>query len=113
LALTETPLARGDIVIVAVSGDYGKPRPAVLIQSNAFQDLASVTVLPISSHLIPAPLCRIIVHPSETNQLRKISQIMVDKVVTVPLHKVSQRVGCVNTATLDAIAEALRGFFDL
>ena len=100
-------------MIVATSGDYGKPRPAVVIQANAFNGLASVTVLPISSHIIPAPLYRITVHPNQSNQLRKVSQIMVDKAVTIPRHKIGQRVGRVTYTTLCEIDEALRGFFDL
>jgi len=110
---TSTPLRRGDIVTVALSGDYGKLRPAVIIQSDAFHRLASVTILPFSSYLIPAPLYRVTINPSEMNQLRKISQIMIDKAVTVPRSKVGQRVGRLEDATLKLVADAFRDFFDL
>jgi mRNA interferase MazF len=111
--LTETPLRRGDIVIVALSGDYGKPRPALIVQSDAFDGLPSVTVLPFSSHLIPAPMYRVTVHPDGINQLRSISQVMVDKAVTVSRAKVGQLAGRVDTATLREIANALRDFLEL
>jgi mRNA interferase MazF len=49
----------GDVVVVSLPGDYGKPRPALVIQSAMFADHPSVTLLPITSHLIEAPLLRI------------------------------------------------------
>ncbi len=78
---------RGELLTIAVSGDYGKPRPALVIQSDAFSQLPSVTVLRISSELHEWPLLRITVQPTETNGLRKPSQIMIDKAVTVPRSK--------------------------
>lgn len=111
--MTATPLQRGDIVTVALSGDYGKPRPAVIIQSDAFRRLTSVTVLPFSSFLIPAPLYRVTINPSEQNQLRQVSQIMIDKAITVPRSKVGQQVGRLEEASLKMVTDAFRGFFDL
>ena len=56
----ELLMERGDIIICALSGDYGKPRPAVVIQSDLFNPThASITVCPITSHLIEAPLFRL------------------------------------------------------
>jgi mRNA interferase MazF len=104
---------RGDIVTISLKGDYGKPRPALILQSDAFDRLASVTVLPFSSFLIPAPLYRVTVHPSEANRLQKVSQIMVDKAVTVPRAKLGARIGSVEASTLKLVTEAFRDFFDL
>lgn len=78
------PTRCGEIFTIAVSGDYGKPRPALVIQADAFDELPSVTVLRITSELIDAPLIRIPVAPDAQNGLRKPSKIMVDKAVTVP-----------------------------
>ena len=56
-------MGRGDLVTVAVSGDSGKPRPALIVQADAFADHATVTVLLLSSALIDAPLLRFTVWP--------------------------------------------------
>ena len=74
---------RGDFVTIAIQGDFGKPRPALVIQSDQFRQHATVTVLPVSSLLVDAPLFRITVQPSPSNGLQKPSQVMVDKSVTV------------------------------
>ena len=76
-------MKRGCLVTVTLSGDYGKPTPALVVQSDFFEAHPSLTVLPIISGLNPAPLCRITVGPSESTGLTKSSQIMVDKVQTV------------------------------
>jgi mRNA interferase MazF len=70
---------RGDLVTVALKGDQGKSRPALVVQSDHFGDLTSVTVQPITGTLVGAPLLRVPVEPSEQNGLAKRSQIMVDK----------------------------------
>ena len=73
-------MKRGDMVMVAIQGDYGKPRPALVIQSNLFNEThVSVTVAPVTSTIVDAPLFRLTVDPSSSNGMRSISQIMVDK----------------------------------
>ena len=75
---------RGDIVICVLKGDYGKPRPAVVIQSDLFNlTHTSITICPITSYLIDAPLFRITLIPSEFNNLLSPSQIMVDKITSI------------------------------
>jgi len=93
-------LRRGDVVIVALQGDYGKPRPALVVQSDLFSAHASVAILPITSDLLAAPLFRISVQPSADNGLGKPSQIMVDKPYTVARQKIGGRVGRLEEATL-------------
>jgi mRNA interferase MazF len=78
---------RGDVVTIVLPGAYGKPRPALVIQSELFESLGSVTVLPVTSELRAAPLLRIAIEPSTGNGLRKKSQVMVDKIQTVPRDK--------------------------
>ena len=56
-------MMRGDVVVVALPGDYGKPRPALIVQSDRFVDHPSVTVLPITSHRVEAPLPRVDIGP--------------------------------------------------
>lgn len=87
-------MKRGDVVTVAVTGDYGKPRPAVIVQADLFnQAHASITVLPLTSTLVDAPLFRITVDPSRHNGLSRVSQIMVDKPLTLPREKIGSRIG--------------------
>jgi len=75
-------MSRGDLVIVAVPGDYGKPRPAVIVQSNAFpQSHASVVICPMTSELAEADF-RITIEPGPETGLRVRSQVMADKPVT-------------------------------
>jgi mRNA interferase MazF len=104
---------RGDLVTVAVSGDYGKPRPALVVQADAFDLHPSVIVLPLTSELHDAPLFRLTVNANKETGLRSASQIMVDKATTVPRSKIGQRIGRLNAATMEAVSEALRGFLDL
>jgi mRNA interferase MazF len=60
-------LKRGDLVTVAVSGDNGKPHPALIIQADAFAALPSVTVLRMSTDIKPAHLGRFTVQPTPEN----------------------------------------------
>ena len=71
-------LRRGDLATVAVAGDFSKPRPALVIQSDQFDTTATVTVLLVSSTLVEAPLIRLTVEPSASNGLRERSQVMME-----------------------------------
>ena len=77
-------ISRGDVVLVAAAGDYGKPRPAVIIQSNAFPlTHASIVICQMTSELVDAPAFRITVEPNPETGLHARSQIMADKPVTI------------------------------
>lgn len=104
---------RGDVVTIAASGDYGKPRPALVIQSDAFEAVPSVTVLPMTSELRDLPLIRITVEPGRANGLKKVSQVMVDKANTLPRAKLGQRIGKLDANTMSAIDVALATFLGL
>jgi mRNA interferase MazF len=104
---------RGDLVTVALSGDYGKPRPALIVQDDAFDAVPSIGVLPLSGDLHNAHLVRIPVEPSRQNGLERRSQVMVDKVVTVPRPKVGRVMGRLEQATMDAVDVALARFLGL
>jgi mRNA interferase MazF len=101
---------RGELVTIAISGDYGKPRPALVIQSDAFVELPSVTVLRLTSELHEWPLLRITVAPNAANGLRKPSQIMIDKATTVPRAKLGACIGRIEADTLRAVEQALQAF---
>lgn len=103
-------MKRGDLVTVAVSGDYGKPRPALVIQADAFELHPSVVVLPLTSEIHDAPLFRITVQTGKETGLRAPSQIMVDKPTTVPRVKIGKRIGSINASTMEDVEAALLGF---
>jgi mRNA interferase MazF len=86
-------MKRGDLVSIAVQGNFGKSRPALVIQSDNFDSHATVTVLLLSGSLVDAPLFRITVQPSSGNGLQKPSQIMVDKAMTVKREKIGAAFG--------------------
>ncbi len=76
-------MKRGDIYAAIPPGDYGKPRPVVIVQSDAFTARDSVTVCLLTSTLINAPLFRVRIKPGPHNGLRKASDVMVDKIMTL------------------------------
>jgi mRNA interferase MazF len=106
-------ISRGDLVTVAIPGDYGKPRPALVVQADAFRVLDSVTVLRLTSDLRNSPLLRIGVEASDESGLRTRSQIMIDKATTVRRAKIGQRIGRVDPGTLRQVNTALAQFLDL
>jgi mRNA interferase MazF len=106
-------VTRGDIVTVAMSGDYGKPRPALVVQDDAFAALESVTVLRLTSDLRDAPLVRITMQPSAANGLRLASQVMVDKAATIPRRRLGERIGRADASTMATINDALSRFLGL
>ena len=103
-------MRRGDLVTVAAPGDYGKPRPALVIQSDLFEALPSVTVCLVTSELRDAPIFRITVDPSAENGLRRISQIQVDKVMTVARERVGSKIGRLDDASLLKVTRSLAVF---
>ena len=106
-------LKRGQLVPVVLAGAYGKPRPALVIQSDLFAKHPSITVLPITSDLRPIETFRILVAPTPQNGLRTTSQIMVDKAHTIPREKAGQPFGELESATLTAVNRALAVFLGL
>ena len=92
-------MKRGDVVLVVVAGDYGKPRPAVVVQTDLVNDThSSIVVCPITSHLQDAELFRLTIEPSPDSGLQKTSQIMVDKIVAVRRDKIREGIGSLDEA---------------
>jgi mRNA interferase MazF len=101
-------MKRGDVVTVALPGDYGKPRPAVVVQADHFNDThASITVVPVTSTLVNAPLFRLAVEPSAHNGLRALSQVMVDKLTTARRERIGAVIGALEPETLTRVNRAL------
>lgn len=106
-------MRRGDLVTVALQGSYGKPRPALVIQSDFFDAHPSVTLLPVTSALRAAPLFRIRVDPSAENGLRAPSQVMVDKAVSVAREKLGAPFGRIEADALLEVERALAVFLGI
>jgi mRNA interferase MazF len=106
-------MRRGDVVTVAAPGDYGKPRPALVIHSDLFEELPSVTLCLVTSELRDAPIFRITVDPLPENGLRRISQVQVDKVLTVARERVGAIIGRLDDATMLKVNRSLAVFIGI
>lgn len=104
---------RGDLVTIAMQGDFEKPHPALIIQADQFSTHGSVTVLPISSLLVPAPLLRINIQPSAANGLQKPSQVMIDKAITVKRDKIGPVFGHLDANTTLEVERCLAVFLGI
>ena len=101
-------MKRGDVVIVAAAGDYGKPRPAVVVQTNAFPEThPSVVICQMTSDVVDALDFRVTIEPNEKNGLRIRSQVMADKPVTVRRERIGQLVGRLADADIGRLNIAL------
>jgi mRNA interferase MazF len=106
-------MQRGDVVSVAVQGDFGKPRPALVVQSDWFAKHPSVTVLPLTSDLHDSPMLRVTVQPSPQNGLAKTSQVMVDKTITVRRDKIGEVIGHLEADRMIEIERCLAVFLGI
>jgi mRNA interferase MazF len=101
-------MRRGDVVVVAAAGDYGKPRPAVVVQTDAFPEAhPSVVICQMTSDVVDAPDFRVTIEPNEENGLRIRSQVMADKPVTVRRERIGQLVGRLADADIGRLNIAL------
>jgi mRNA interferase MazF len=103
-------MRRGDLVTIALQGAYGKPRPALVIQSDFFDEHPSVTILPISSELRDAPLFRVAIKPSADNGLQKLSEVMIDKAQSVPRDKIGAIFGHASAEDMLTVSRSLAVF---
>jgi mRNA interferase MazF len=107
-------IARGDIVVAVLPGYHGKGRPALIVQSDAFNPThASVVVCPITSHLVDAPLFRIPLRPSQENGLEAPSEIMIDKMMAIKRDRIAKLVGHLSEARMRIVNGALRAWLSL
>lgn len=101
-------MTRGEIYTAAARGPYtGKPRPVVILQDDRFDATASVAVCPFTTNPVEAPLLRLPIDPSEDNGLEQPSQLMVDKVATVPRSSLGERLGKLRDEELVALNRSL------
>jgi mRNA interferase MazF len=104
----------GTICDVATPGDYGKPRPALVVQSDLFAELPSVVICPLTTTVrTDADLFRLDVKPSEQNGLRELSQVAIDKITVVPAAKIGRAIGTADDALLLRVNRALALFLGI
>jgi mRNA interferase MazF len=106
---------RGAIVVVAARGVYtGKPRPAVVVQSDLFNPThASVTLCPITSDCVDAPLFRMTLPPGPRTGLKDVSQVMIDKIVSVPRASITAEIGECDAEEMETVERGLRRWLSL
>lgn len=108
-------MTRGDVVVVATRGAYtSKPRPAVVVQADAFNPThASITICPVTSDVVDAPMFRVALPATRRTGLDVPSQVMVDKIVSVPRKAVARVIGRLDAAELRTVSRALRDWLAL
>ena len=100
-------MKRGDLVTVVTPGDYGKPRPALVVQSDLFRDHASATVCLMTSDLRDTPLFRFTVPSKPSNGLQKPSQVMLDKIVTLLSTRIGETIGRLDDGEMAEVTRLL------
>ncbi len=103
-------MKRGDVVLVALTGDYGKPRPAIVVQEdrlNAGDTVQSVIVCPLTSHGAASDSIRVAIAPDDGNGLTRPSQAMVEKITSVRITRVRDVIGRIDQQTMGDIEQAL------
>jgi mRNA interferase MazF len=101
-------VSRGDIILVVAPGDFGKPRPGVVVQADELgDDTTTVLICPMSSEIAATPKLRPIIDPTAANGLRIRSQIMTDKVTALRRDRIRRVVGRLDAAVLDELDRAL------
>lgn len=103
----------GDLVTIALQGEFGKPRPALVIQSDLFGEHSTATVLLLTSSIIEAPLLRVTLEPDAENGLQKTSQVMIDKTMTIRREKIGEAFGFANQDMMQNIRRLLAVFLNI
>ena len=107
-------MKRGEIWTVSGGGDYvGKPRPAVIVQSDGFSITNSVTICIFTTNESEASLIRLLIEPDGRNGLDASSRIMVDKISTVPKRKMGRRIGELDREDIERLDQAIAIFLGL
>ena len=107
-------MKRGEIWTVSGGASYtGKPRPAVIVQEDRFNQTASITLCAFTKDPTEAPLLRMVIEPTNRNGLKNASRLMIDKVTTVPKTRLGKRVGKMSDEDLVRLNRALTVFLGL
>ena len=103
-------LRRGDFVVLAIPGDYGKPRPGLVVQNDVYSELGSVAICPTTTDIRTYRHFRIDVAPDAANGLERPTQIMIDKITAVERSRVRQVIGHADDRLMASVSVALSIF---
>jgi mRNA interferase MazF len=106
-------MKRGDVVIGAAQGDYGKPRPMLVVQADAITGFDTVAVALITTTLINEPRIRPLIAASETNGLRELSEVMVDKIQPIRRSRVAAVIGQFDAGQMEQVTRAMTVVFGI
>ncbi|MGM0386896.1 MAG: type II toxin-antitoxin system PemK/MazF family toxin [Actinomycetota bacterium] len=106
-------MRRGEIWTVAGGVYASKPRPAVIVQDDVFDPTESVTVAPLTTTLIDAPLLRLRVTAGGLTGLAQDSDVMVDRLTTVRRSNVQARVGRLSSQQMVEVERLLLTFLGM
>jgi mRNA interferase MazF len=99
-------IQRGDLVTVSLQGDFGKPRPALVVQTDLLSELDSVILCPVTSELRTATF-RVMLEPTSANGLKTLSQVMTDKISTVSRSKIGESFGRIDDERMRLVDRTL------
>lgn len=109
--MNEMNIEKGDIIICALPGDYGKPRPAVVIQSEkSNKNRSSVLICPLTTHLTNDLEVRMLLTPTKLNGLLSESQIMIDKCGAIKKEKIQKKIGKLSAIKIEELTKAFIAF---
>lgn len=107
-------MKRGEVWTLAGGKDYAsKPRPAIIVQDDQYDATESITVVGLTSTAVDAPVVRPVVDPTESNGLRALSHLMVDKITTVPKRRLGRRLGVLSDDDIIRLDRAIVVFLGL
>lgn len=95
------------------SGYIGRPRPVLIIQDDRYDATDSVTICPLTSTELSAPLFLVAMPTGDHTDLATASFVMVDKITTVSRSKVGSQVGRASDEQLVAVDRAIVVFLGL
>jgi mRNA interferase MazF len=105
---------RGEVWTVSGGANYkGKPRPAVIVQEDRFDQTSSITLCAFTTDPTDAPLLRMLIEPTDRNGLKGASRLMIDKITTVPKARLGKRIGKLNDEDTVRLNRALTVFLGL
>jgi mRNA interferase MazF len=105
---------RGEVWTVSGGpSSTGKPRPAVIVQEDRFDQTDSITLYAFTTDPTDAPLLRMLIEPADGNGLKSASRLMIDKITTVPKARLGKRIGKLNDEDTMRLNRALTVFLGL
>jgi mRNA interferase MazF len=98
---------RGDVVLIVVPSELGRPRPGVIAQADEVKDLTTIFICPISSDVQDDLPLRPVIEATSSNGLRLRSQIMTDKMIALRRDRVRRVIGRLDFETTQQLDRAL------